>query len=626
MRSLAFTLILCLAAATALGLAGWRWMGRNFESVLGAPATPVGELLFTSFRAEQVKFIEVNQKDGSAKFFLGPNGWQAEMPWKDRMDPRAAGAIIGFTLGMKVRDSADAKEIDLEKAGLTDNGVSVRLLDGNKNRLAKYRIGRRTAWMAPAEAAGEKPLPTVFIRVRVREMENRVYSCSGDIAPLFKDGLKFLRDHRPFYFNPLGLKTIRIRSAEGEFTLARETVKSPWRVAKPLDLATDVEAVKSLISGLYELQALKVTDRATLTVPLKTPSVISTEIVLSSFGSDGEVKLEVSPPENAESRTALATVSDRPDTLFELPLKAEPGLVSLANLSLALNDLRDVTLTKLNVPSLRSIAIAPRTGSEILISRTPPQRWMATIDGVVREANEERLFALLKAVTEARATGFETDAATDFTPWGLDRPFLKLRFNDTLELAFGMDGKGGFFANRKGTPSVVKVDEALIGSIAVRPYEWRLSRLWSVDRNQLFALTVARNSREPLILKYAFADDSWTAQQAEKDVTGELNPARANYLLGILEGLKVTRWLAPGDEAANNALTTPVLTFTIIERATNDFGDATGTLITRVVRLAPNVPTGNPSFFYGRVDTDANPFLLDLTTFQQLATDLMDRR
>jgi hypothetical protein len=630
MRSIGFTLILFLVALVASGLAGWRLTGRGFERFLGAPVTPVGGLLFTSFKAEDVKFIEVSQSGASADFSLGPNGWQAEKPWDDRMDPRAAGAIIGFTLGMKVRDYAKPDEVDLEKAGLADNGTNIRLLDSNRNRLAKYRIGRRTSWMAPAETEDGKPVPTVFIRVRERERENQVYSCSGDIAPLFKHGLKFLRDHRPFYFNPLALQKIRVRSTEGEFLLGRENAKSPWRVVKPLDLATDVEAVKSLISGLYDLQALKITDRATLTVPTMALSPNSTEIAISSFGSEAEIRMEVLPPETADSRSALATVSDRPETVFELPLKAEQGIVSLANLTLALNDLRDSTLTNLNIQSLRAISIQPSTGKEILISRTPPKPWIATIEGKSSEANEERLFALLKAVTEAKATGFESDAATDFTPWGLERPFLKVRFlgadNQALELAFGIDSKGAYFANRIGTPTVVKVDQALISSIAVRPYEWRLSRLWSVDRNQLFALTVAKNAQEPLILKYSSLDDSWTARQAEKDITGELDPNRANYVLGLLEGLKVSRWLAPDDDGANNALTAPVMTFTIVERATDDFGDSTGEIITRSVRIAPNVQTENPGFYYGRVDSDPNPFLLDVETFNKLATDLTDRR
>jgi hypothetical protein len=96
-------------------------------------------------------------------------------------------------------------------------------------------------------------------------------------------------------------------------------------------------------------------------------------------------------------------------------------------------------------------------------------------------------------------------------------------------------------------------------------------------------------------------------------------------VLGILEGLKVTRWLSSTDEAAATALTSPLLTFTVMEKATDDLGDFKG-FITRSVRLAPNIPGPNPGFYYGRLDSDPYPFLLDRETFGKLATDILDRK
>ena len=252
---------------------------------------------------------------------------------------------------------------------------------------------------------------------------------------------------------------------------------------------------------------------------------------------------------------------------------------------------------------------------------------MATIDGVIHEANEERLFTLLKTVTEGRSIGFESDAATDFTPWGLDRPFLKLRFlgqeNQVLELAFGIDGKGGFFVNRTGTPSVMRVDESLVASIAVQPYEWQPARLWSVDRMNLVTIERTSGTDSPMFLKYNFSAETWDATRDNQPVS--IDPTRANYMLGILEGLKVVRWLPTADESAANALSSPLLTFTVMEKTNDDMGDFKG-FITRTVRLAPNIPGPNPGFYYGRLDSEPHPFLLDRDTFGKLATDLLDRK
>lgn len=207
MRSFGFTLILALLAVAASAVAAWQWMEGNFYSVLGAPPTPVGERIYTGFSAPDVKFIRISQNGTMASFELGPNGWQATSPWADRMDPRAAVSIINFTLGMRVEDIAEVDKVDPQKAGLKESGVNFRLEAGDHRPLAKYKMGRQTPWLATVEGI-EGPVPTVFIQPRDQDHKHYVYACTGDILPLFKENLRFLRDHHPLYFNPLALQRI----------------------------------------------------------------------------------------------------------------------------------------------------------------------------------------------------------------------------------------------------------------------------------------------------------------------------------------------------------------------------------------------------------------------------------
>ena len=627
MRSLAATFVLALAAATICGLAVWQWRQGNFNTLFGAPPTPVGQRIYVAFRADEVKHIQIADHNTRAMFSLRDNGWQTSSPWADRMDPRAAVAIINFTLGLRVEDFVQEDKINPIKAGLTDSAISIRLEDSNHNPLAKYKLGRVTPWKAEVEGI-EQPVATVFIQPRDKNHKHHIYSCTGDITTLFKDGLKFLRDHRPFYFNPTTLCKIRIRMQQGDLTLGRETPTSPWRIVKPLDLPTDAAAIKSLLEGIFELQAVKVSDRTALTLPATDNAVKTNQIALLAFGSDTETMLEIAPPDTPDAHTVKATVSNRPNTVFDLPLKPEPGLVSLANLPLAVNDLRDPTLTHLNIQSLTAIAIQPATGPEIIISRNPPQPWMTTLDGKPCAANEENLYALLKAITTTRAIGFESDAATDFKLWGLQRPFLKLRLlgrdNQALELRFGMDGKGGFFVNRLGTPTVMRVDESLVAAIAMHPYEWRHARLWSVDRVNLIAIERQPATDTPLILKYKFIDESWEAERNGRDISAALDPAQANFTLTVLEGLKVARWLAPSDEAATSALTTPALVLTVVEKTVNDEGDFTG-ISKRTLTFAPTTAGANPEMYYGRLSTETNPFLINRDTYQKIAAEPLEK-
>lgn len=627
MRSLGSTFLLAIVAAALCVVAAWQWREGSFDSLFGPPPVPVGQRLYTSFTPKDVRHIRVSGNGANAIFSLGENGWQAATPWTDRMDPRAAVAIINFTLGMRVEDLAPLDEINPATAGLGEISINIRLEDARHNPLAKYKLGRVTPWKAEVEGI-EQPVPTVFVQPRDLSRKRHVYSCTGDINPLFKDGLRFLRDHRPFYFNPITLQKIRVRSQQGDLTMGRATPQSPWRIIKPLDLPTDLASMKTLIEGIYELQAVRVSDRASATLPANHSAEKAIQIALLPFGTETETLLEIFPPETPEALEVNAIVSDRPNTVFSLPLKPDAGLVSLADLPLSANELRDPTLTRLNIQSLRGIAILPATGTPITISRNPPQPWMASIDGVTSEANEENLYSLLKAVTTSRATGFESDAATDFTPWGLHRPILTLRFlgedNQALEIRFGIDGKGGFFVNRLGTPTVMRVDEALIAAIAVRPYEWRHSRLWSVDRVNLVSIKQTRGSDPPLMLKYTFNPEGWLAERDGKDLTPSLDPARANYMLSVLEGLKVSRWLSTTDENAIAALKNPLLTLTVTEFAVDDEGETTG-VRDRTVAFAPAAPGENPGFYYGRLDKEEHPFLLDRETYLKISGELLEQ-
>lgn len=642
MRSFGFTIILALLAVLACGLASWQWTRGNFDSVFGSPPTEIGARIYSkysvaekkmvpSFTPPEVKFIQVSQNSVRAEFALSEHGWQCVSPWKDRMDPRAAVEIINFTLGMRVEDIAEVGEIDPQKAGLKENAVSIRLEGKNHEPLARYKIGRLTPWLATFKEI-DTPVPTVFVQTRDARKKDYIYACTGDIGPWFTDGLKLLRDHRPFYFNPLTLRQIRILNGQDELTLNRETPTSPWRITKPQELATDPKAVKSLLEGLYQLQARKVSDRASVT--LAPPGTLTKpgQIAIARFGAEGEPEtvLAIFPAETADSSEVHATVSDRPATVLDLPLKPQPDTVSLADLPRAINDLRDSALINLNRASLRGVLIQPANGQEILISRTPPSPWMTTIDGQSQPANEERLFTLLQTVMAGRAVSFPTDAATDFTPWGLDKPFLKLHFmgqegQPPIVLSFGLDGKGGYFVNRLGTTTVMKVDQALVSSLPVKAFEWRDSRLWSLDRNNLTAISRRSGNQPPLTLLYDGNADEWTANSNAKDLTAILIPARASFMLGVLEALKVTRWLSPEDESANEALLTPSLAFKIIENTTDDMFNVTGHS-TLELRLAPGSTAQNPAFYYGRLGADGQPFLLDRDHYQQLATELLEKQ
>jgi hypothetical protein len=626
MRSPAFTFLLALIAFILCGLVGWRLTQGSLDVVFGAPPTVQGELLYPSFQGRDVQRISLAANGVRAVFVRDEQGvWQAEYPWKDRMDPRFAEGIIGFTLGTRVAEVIPKDKIDSKQADFRDGQVGVLFENKESRTLCKYVLGRKTAWKNTDPITGEE-VDTVFIRPLDKSRKNYVYACNGDIHPLFKDGFRFLRDHQPFLFRPTYLQQIRIKNASGELTLGREMPDRPWRILKPLDLPTDTVAMKRLLEGLLTLRALKVSDRADVTLPTTANTAGSEQIAIRLFGASTETVLDIHPAPSADSSSRLATVSDRPNAVFELPSKANADLVSLSSLPLTVNDLRDSTLTNINVASVKGILIQPAGKPPLLISKLPG-KWVIGEGENPPAANESRLFDLLKAVTDSKIKAFVTDAATDFTPWGLDKPFLSLRFlaidNQAIELAFGTDKQGVVYVNRRGTTSVMKVDSEIITRIATQPYQWKDSRLWSLNSTDLKSITVRRDLLPPVTLEFDNFDLKWKAIRDGKDVSSDLDETHANYLLEVLSNLSVNRWLPADYAAADQALLNPTLSFVVRSQLTDNEGNELG-IGSKELVIAPAAEGANNRFYYGRLTTDENPFVLDQETLDKLKIELFE--
>ena len=626
MRSLLFTLLLLATTAIIGALAVWQMREGSLNHLLGAPHVDLGKQIYPDFKPENVARICLRTGETNSVFEKTQSGWIATKPWEDRMDYRATLAILSLANTTIAVDRIEREKLDPAAAGLSVGNTEINLQDASGESLAHFRLGRRTPWLHLTEGENPQSIPTTYLLPLESGRKSHVYAATGDLSPLFKDGFRRLRDHRPLQFNPLGLGKIRILTCEGELTLARADPSAPWRIIKPLDLATDPDTVKALLEGLFELQATKIAERSDLTLPSVTDSARGGQIALSHFGSEVETVLEILPADTPEAREVFATVSDRPETVFTLPLKAaEAEIVSLADLPLTVNDLRDPTLTNLNIASIRGIAIESATTPTILISREPPAPWTATIGGKEQIANEQRLFDLLMAVTDTRALSFETDAAPDdLSPWGLDRPILTLIFlaenNQSLSISLGLDKRGGLFAKRKTSPVVMRLDNSFLSKIAVNAHDWRHARVWSFYKVDLIKLSLMRGDELPLELFYEDGDAAWKATRAGKDVTADLDPARANFILTMLENLTVARWLAPGDEAAAIALAKPALTFTTTENTVDEFGDFSGTNI-RTLTFAPDPAT---NLIYGKLSSDPSPFTIDANTFLKLNIPPLD--
>jgi len=623
MRSTVLTFLLVLLASALCTLVGWRLTHGNLDVLFGSQPVKPGEALFSGFKDSDVRRMTLSRPGVSdAKFVLDEHmGWRADGPGGDRMDPYYAAEIIAFTVTTHVAEVIPRDKIAPKQAGFTGEGITVTLEGAGGEQLCKYLLGRKTAWIGEDPTSHEE-VPTVFIHRLDKNRKNYIYACTGDIHLAFRDGFRYLRDHQPFLFRPQQLDRIHIRTTAGELTVARAAPDAPWRIIKPLDLPIDREAMVHLIEGLDKLRASKVSNRADVTVPATGNAAGSEQIAIHFFGAPEETVLEILPPQTADAVTRLATVSDRPNAVFELPAKSENSMISLSSLPLTVNDLRDKTLTNLNIGAVTGILIQPAGRPEILLTRKPG-KWVMGQGETQQPANDHRLFDLLQAVSVAKVAAFVTDAATDFSQWGLDHPFLTLRFMagevQSLELSFGRDKSGGVFVNRRGTTSVMRINDDILARIATQAYEWRGSKLWDLNSQDLDS--ISRNIRGKSLIKLTYEQDAaiqWKAERNHREASTDLNRGRADHFLEDLEKLEVNRWLPMDDQAADAALLNPVMVLRIETRRVDPATSDPLPSEAFELKVAPAVEGATNRFYYGSVSSNPNPFLLDLETVTKL--------
>ncbi|BCX50398.1 conserved hypothetical protein [Haloferula helveola] len=630
MRSIFLTLLLGLTAVITVGLSGLRLSEGDLARVFGAPAAKIGDPLY-EFDPSDVTVIQLAGNGASAVCQRKETGWWIVQPWHDRMDPRAVQSLFGFTLGTRVEGAIPAEKVESANLGFADGQIALRFATSDDEPLAKFRIGHRTAWVGTNPETGDS-IPTVFVEPRDKSRKNFLYACTdaNDVHSLLGDGFKRLRDHHPFLFHPTIIESIRIRNRSGEMVLSRGSPKELWKIVKPLGLNSDKDALLSLVQGLYDLEAVNVKNRSNVTLPTADPDAID-QIALKVFGNKEETVLSIYPPENADATTVLAAVSDRPDAVFELPLTTvasrEEGksLTGLNDLPLSVNALRDPTLTSIDPRGLKSILISPAAGDDILIRReTPRQRFQVMLDGRLGDPNETALFSLLKAITEGKVADFVSDTATDLKPYGLDQPFLILRFlsfdGNAIRLDFGESEDGTIHAIREGTTTVVKIDPSMLALIPTNPWDWRNPALWSIAAIDVTSLLVEKPGSPDLVLTPDFFAEKWKAKLGSEDVTGSLSPERADIFLQNLLDLEASNWLRPSETEADKALLKPDMVFTIFAKTVDDQGEESG-VTSPQIRIA-KVKRGNIELCYGRVSTQPYPFLLDPEKVRQLEVDL----
>lgn len=631
---LSFTIFLAFLALILSGVAVL-FMGSEYRNaIFGPPPIAPGEKLFKVEQLDKVSQITLsNNKGDKVDFKIKGNQWFATEPWQDRADPTYLRFLVQFTARLKVEEVLPRKGLNLSEFGLDEDYVRVTMLNQDGNTVCDYQIGRPTAWHAPL-ADGETTLPTIFIRFTESKLKDNIYVCSEESADklhaLFQGHFARFRDHHPLYFSPKYLDRVCIQNAEGEVVISRKDLKSGWSITKPLELGVDSDALSALFVNLAKLSATKVEDRTNVTLPVGEDDAAQTrELSIHFADAADDTILRIYPPTNEGETTVLATVSDRPDTVFYLSESS-----SLSQLQMSVNDLRSKTMTRLNGPQLKMIILRPEGRPPIMLERTQKTTWRILRQDGWKQANQDAIINLMTAVTRDHVQKFVTDAATELTPYGLDRPFLEIAFisfnNEGMRIAFGKDSENSnIFARVAGRPNVWQISQETLHKIPQSSWEWRMPHVWHLPKVDISQIKIQKANQAPIELNYNHFSANWGAKQNGVDATASLNPNRADRLLSNIESLQTEHWLGPVHPQAMKTLENPDIIISVSIRRISDEGEDMQPVI-KTLKIA-HTPGG--FIHFAKIDTlpknlqtedESSYFLLEPEIIQKLGIDLFE--
>jgi len=655
MHSRKFTLSLVLLTSVAGGLACIQLVNSDLGMIFGTPPQQAGDVLYEHFDPGDVHTVVISKSPGDRAEFLRRRGiWHMVNPKQDRADYAILQTIIYFSRHLQVEDVIRRKDITLEQAGMRASGTyegryNITLKDRAQNTLADYRLGRRTAWHRLNDKDGSL-IETFFVRPGEDSMDDHIYVCSApekintSVRQTLDRGLSRLRDHHPLLFDQQGIADITIRAKGREIVLSRPDALSPaWKMTKPLESRTKPEMINGLIVGLAKLEAIRIHDLKSVTIPPRPPGGFLLEVELRHFGADGSrgrtpSTLTIEPPSPPDADTVLASVDARPDLVFEIPLKPVTGSMTLSQLPLEVDQLRERTLTNLDIATLKSMTIHQFNGPgliHVFLGResSGQDRWMLNQGGDTTPANESVMARVLQAISRNEVISFASNAASNLSRYGLSPPakriILDLREGDPIDLFFGRGVNGKFYAMRHGSSTVTEIDATTYTSIATNPYQWRDSLLMpfsivdlSIMKIEEFPFQVPL-ADPALTLKYKFLTEDWEARQFDQDVSASLNKHRANQFIRFMETLRVERWLDESTPAAIRALRAPTFRFTAVFRELDEQGDLKG-FREASFELAPASRSPRNRIFYGKLKDDPHYFVLSMDSYRRLSTPLVD--
>ncbi|MFN0125609.1 MAG: DUF4340 domain-containing protein [Verrucomicrobiales bacterium] len=619
------TIVLLVLTALAIGFIFFIER-RQLGTVEAAERTRV----LLTLGSEEVRKIEITNAAGRVRLERGEEGgWQLTSPVKDRADAKAVATLLELATGTEVLERLSGDDV-LKKSRLRELGLDA----SQQGRVTFYpRGGGAYSIMLgkPAPAPGSlyvqleegdrKPNEVLVVRVPWTE-------------PLLARSPGEWRDPRLVMAPPDSILRIAIRSSESEIELQRDlltpeerkkNLTALWQLTKPIaERADQALMTDNLLPGLVSARAQSFSEPGS-TPSATGPAAVQVVVWSESGPPEGET-LDVFP--GSEPDTAWVQVGGRPG-------QARAGADLLALRGCTLDRMRDPKLAAIEVGRITTVILRQPGATEIPLY-LHQNTWYLAHEGLVHEANRDRVQSLVEAFNEAMVLQwFDTPEPAE--AYGFDHPLLEIVFGtaahtdrarpvsptaqDSATLNIGQR-QNRFYAQWAGRPTVMRFDGSILGSVSREWIRFKSPRILGFAPLSVRQLSLTEDPAPTLECHFDHASGArWSASRQGTDVTEFLDVQQLERLVNRLSEFEAHDWSSdpgPGLEA----LRQPRL---VVDLVIEQFDEATGEPKPAPVRLAlaPTVPGERTALYYGRLNDDPNVFVVRRALVEELLVPVL---
>lgn len=400
------------------------------------------------------------------------------------------------------------------------------------------------------------------------------------------------------------INRVTLTQAGGQIELIRESEHLPWVLLRPLKTRASKERVNEVLSALLNIEIIDAKEPASTGATkseAQTPAADELKVHIETTEKGSTYDLTLKKPATDKDTSTTATTSHRKQ-VFTVSTK------DLARLWVEPNVLRDHMLAQINADALKTITITSLSFPKVQL-RNEDGSWLLERHGKWEGANGERLARMLNALNTHEIVEFSADTAADLAPFGLDKPFQTIswaypQFKPiTLLLGSNADSTK-FYAKYENEPFVYRIDPSLLPSIPPDGIKWKGLGALRFSTFALRRITLSLGAAAPLVMNHDPATAQWTGTRAGKDITADIDRAKADRMAGMLAKFSIQDWSASRSEAIQ-ALKTPYLRIQIL---LGEPGRTDGPVRETNLVFSPTQPNADTAFFYGQIEGDPDIF------------------